>query len=104
MLERLGILALVADPQRSGPQHREAVRHALRQARSPQITAHEQRYQEAVRRLRLPPAVTLRPPPYFENSRYQVSFSFSRKQELRHAAQRLLDAADSEAMDDLFDL
>ena len=104
LLERLGIPALVADPQRSGPQKREAVRHALRQARYPQLTAHEQRYQEAVRRLRLPPAVSLRPPPYFENSRYQVSFSFSRKQELRHAAQRLLDAADSEAMDDLFDL
>ena len=104
LLERLGIPALVADPQRSGPQKREAVRHALRQARYPQLTAHEQRYQEAVRRLRLPPVVALRPPPYFENSRYQVSFSFSRKQELRHTAQRLLDAADSEAMDDLFDL
>ena len=104
LFERLGIAALLADAQRSGPQKREAVRHALRQARYPQLTAHEQRYREAARRLRLPPAVSLRPPPYFENSQYQVSFSFSRKQELRNAAQRLLDAADSEAMDDLLDL
>ena len=52
------------------------------------------------RRLRLPPAITLRPPPYFEKRQYQVSFSFSQRQELRHAAQRLLDAADSDAMDD----
>jgi len=104
LLERLGIPALLADPQRSGPQKREAVRHALRQARYPQLTAHEQRYREAVRRLRLPPAIALRPPPYFENRQYQVSFSFSQRQELRHAAQRLLDAADSDAMDDLFEL
>ena len=104
LLERLGIAALLADAQRSGPQKREAVRNALRQARYPQLTAHEQRYREAARRLRLPPAVSLRPPPYFENSQYQVSFSFSRKQELRNAAQRLLEAADSEAMDDLLDL
>ena len=104
LLERLGIAALLADVQRSGPQKREAVRNALRQARYPQLTAHEQRYREAARRLRLPPAVSLRAPPYFENSQYQVSFSFSRKQELRNAAQRLIDAADSEAMDDLLDL
>ena len=76
LFERLGIPALLADPQRSGPQKREAVRHALRQARYPQLTAHEQRYREAVRRLRLPPAIALRPPPYFENRQYQVSFSF----------------------------
>ena len=104
LFERLGIPALLADPQRSGPQKREAVRHALRQARYPQLTAHEQRYREAVRRLRLPPAISLRPPPYFEKRQYQVSFSFGQRQELRHAAQRLLDAADSDAMDDLFDL
>ena len=104
LFERLGIPALLADPQRSGPQKREAVRHALRQARYPQLTAHEQRYRKAVRRLRLPPAIALRPPPYFENRQYQVSFSFDRRQELRHAAQRLLDAADSDAMDELFEL
>ena len=104
LFERLGIPALLADPQRSGPQKREAVRHALRQARYPQLTAHEQRYREAVRRLRLPPAIALRPPPYFENRQYQVSFSFSQRQELRRAAQRLLDAADSDAMDQLFEL
>ena len=104
LVERLGIPALLANPQRSGPQKREAVRHALRQARYPQLTAHERRYREAVRRLHLPPAIALRPPPYFENRQYQVSFSFSQRQELRHAAQRLLDAADSDAMDDLFDL
>ena len=104
LVEQLGIPALLADTQRSGPQKREAVRHALRQARYPMLTSYEQRYREAARRLRLPPEISLRPPPYFESSQYQVSFSFSRKQELRRAAQRLLDAADSEAMDELLEL
>ena len=104
LLERLDVPVLLADPQRSGPQKREAVRHALRQARYPQLTAHEQRYREAVRRLRLPPTVSLRPPPYFESRQYQVSFSFSQRQDLRRAAQHLLDAADSDAVDDLLDL
>ena len=104
LFERLDIAALLVDPQRSGPQKREAVRHALRQARYPQLTAHEQRYREAVRRLRLPPVILLRPPPYFENRQYQVSFSFSQRQELRQAAQRLLEAADSDALDELFEL
>ncbi|MDE0206759.1 MAG: hypothetical protein OXP66_12115 [Candidatus Tectomicrobia bacterium] len=104
LFERLGIAALLADPRSSGPQKREAVRQALRQVRYPQLTAHEQRFREAARRLRLPPSVSLRPTPYFENRRYQVSFSFGGKQELRQAAQRLLDAADSEAMDELLDM
>lgn len=104
LVERLDVPALLADPQRSGPQKREAVRHALRHARYPQLTAHEQRYRESVRRLRLPPSIALRPPPYFESHQYQVSFSFSQRQELRHAAQRLLDAAESDVMNDLLDL
>lgn len=104
LFQRLDIPALLADPQRSGPQKREAARRALRQARYPQLTAHEQRYRDAARRLRLPPAITLRPPPYFESRQYQITFSFSQRQELRRAAQRLLGAADSDAVDDLFNL
>ena len=104
LFERLGIAALLADPQRSGPQKRDAVRQALHQARYPRFTAHERRFREAAGRLRLPPGVSLHPPPYFESLRYQVSFSFSGKQELRQAAQRLLDAAEAEAMDDLLRL
>ncbi len=104
LLERLSLPALLTDPRRSGPQKREAVQCALRQARYPQLTIHEQHYREAARRLRLPSVISLRPPPYFESRQYQVSFSFSQRQELRHAAQRLLDAGDSDAMDDLLDL
>jgi hypothetical protein len=76
----------------------------LRQARYPQLSIYEQRFQEACRRLRLPPQVTLRPPPYFEGTHYQVSFAFSQRQELHHYAQRLLDAAATDPLDQLLDL
>ena len=63
-----------------------------------------QRFQEAVRRLRLPPQISLRPPPYFEGQQYQVTLSFGQPQELQHYAQRLLDASGHEALAALLEL
>jgi len=82
----------------------DRVRRMLRQARYPQLSTYEQRFQAATRRLRLPPQITLRPPPYFEGQQYQVTLSFSQRQELQHYAQRLLDAAGHEALDELLEL
>jgi len=76
----------------------------LRQARYPQLSTYEQRFQVAVRRLRLPPQIALRPPPYFEGQQYQVTLSFGQRQELQYYAQRLLDAARHEALDELLEL
>src|SRR5262249_26050712 len=70
LLHDLGMPAWLADPQLAGPQKLERVRQALRQARYPQLSAYEQRFQAAARRLRLPPQITLRPPPYFEGQQY----------------------------------
>ena len=58
----------------------------------------------SVRRLRLPPQISLRPPPYFEGQQYQVTLSFGQRQELQQYAQRLLDAAQHEALDTLLEL
>jgi hypothetical protein len=104
LLERLGVMAAVAEPQLSEPQKLEQVRRLLHAARYPLFSAHEQRFQEAVRRLRLPAPLSLRPPPYFEGQQYQVSFAFRSRQELQQYAQRLLDAADSAALDELLEL
>ena len=104
LLQDLGVPALLADAQLAGPQRLEHVRRVLRQARYPQLSTYEQRFQIAAQRLRLPPQVTLRPPPYFEGQQYQVTLSFGQRQELRHYAQRLLDAADHEALDELLEL
>jgi ParB family transcriptional regulator, chromosome partitioning protein len=104
LLQALGVPALLAEAQLSGPQKLESIRRVLRQARYPRLSTYEQRFQEAVRRLRLPPQISLRPPPYFEGQQYQVTLSFSQRQELQQYAQRLLDAAQHEALDTLLEL
>jgi ParB-like chromosome segregation protein Spo0J len=104
LLQALGVPAVLAAAQLSGPQKLERVRRVLRQARYPQLSTYEQRFQEAARRLRLPPQISLRPPPYFEGRQYQVSLSFGQRQELQEYAQRLLDAAQHEALDVLLNL
>jgi len=104
LLQALGVPAVLADAQLAGPQKLDRVRRLLRQARYPQLSAYEQRFQAAARRLRLPPQINLRPPPYFEGQQYQVTLSFSQRQELQHYAQRLLDAAGHEALDELLRL
>jgi hypothetical protein len=84
---------LLEDDRLSGPQKIERVRHQLRARRYPRLHAHEQQFQDALRRLRLPPQISWQPPPYFDGHQYQVSFRFATDEELRHIAQRLLDAA-----------
>lgn len=104
LLNDLGVPALLAHPQLSGPQKLDSVRRLLHQARYPQFSTYEQRFQAAVRRLRLPPQISLRPPPYFEGQQYQVTLSFGQRQELQQYAQRLLEAAGHEALDELLEL
>jgi ParB/RepB/Spo0J family partition protein len=103
LLHRLGVSAMLAAEQLSGPQKIEQLRRVLHQARYPRLSAHEARFHDAVRRLRLPPPISLRPTPYFEGP-YQITLSFRQRQELQHYAQRLLDAADHEALKVLLDL
>jgi len=104
LLPDLGVPAVLTDPQLAGPQKLDSVRRVLRQARYPQLSTYEQRFQAAARRLRLPPQIALRPPPYFEGQQYQVTLSFGQRQELQDYAQRLLDAARHEALDALLEL
>jgi ParB-like chromosome segregation protein Spo0J len=104
LLHRLGVSVLGADAQLAEPQKVERLRRLLHEARYPLFSAHEQRFQETLRRLRLPASVSLRPPPYFEGQHYQVSFTFRTRQELQQAAQRLLEAATNAAIDDLLTL
>jgi ParB/RepB/Spo0J family partition protein len=95
---------LLADDRLSGPQKIERVRRLLRTRRYPRLSAHEQQFQDALRRLRLPPQISWQPPPYFDGHHYQISFRFATDEELRHVAQRLLDAASSPEMGKLLAL
>lgn len=104
LLAHVGITTLLSEPALAGPQKIEQVRRLLRQVRYPRLSAHEQRFQESLRHLRLPSQISVRPPPYFEGQQYQVTFSFGTRQELQQYAQRLLKAAAAPAVDDLLAL
>jgi len=104
LLQALGLSPLLEDARLTGPQKLDNVRRLIRQARYPQLSTYEQRFQEALRHLRLPPQISLRPPPYFEGQQYQVTLNFRQPQELQHYAQRLLDAAGHEALERLLEL
>jgi ParB/RepB/Spo0J family partition protein len=101
VLQRLDLLAILAEAQLSGPQKTERVRRVLHEARYPLLSAHEHQFRDALRRLRLPSQISLRPPPYFEGPQVQVTFGFRSRQELQQLAQRLLEAAADTALDDL---
>jgi ParB-like chromosome segregation protein Spo0J len=104
LLAHVEMATLLSEPALAGPQKIEQVRRRLRQVRYPRLSAHEQRFQESLRHLRLPSQISIRPPPYFEGQQYQVTFSFGTRQELQQHAQRLLDAATAPAVDDLLTL
>ncbi len=104
LLRELGMAERLDDTSLSGPQKIEQMRHALRARRYPRLQAHERRFQEAVRQLRLPPQVSLQPPPYFDGHQYQVSFRFGTHEELQDYARRLLDAASAQALHELLTL
>jgi ParB family chromosome partitioning protein len=104
LLAHLQMATLLSQPRLAGPQKIEQVRRLLRQVRYPRLSAHEQRFQESLRRLRLPSQISVQPPPYFEGQQFQVTFSFATRQELQQHAQRLLEAAAAPAMDDILAL
>lgn len=104
VLQRIEAPTILSAAEFSGPQKLERIRRALHELRYPLFSAHEQRFQETVRRLRLPPQIKLRPPPYFEGQQYQVTFGFRSRQELQQVVRRLLEAAAHEAVDDLLTL
>jgi ParB family chromosome partitioning protein len=104
LLQSLGVPELLDDATFSGPQKIEQVRRRLRTQRYPRLSEHEQCFQHAVRELRLPPQISLQPPPYFDGQQYQVAFRFGSREALQACAQRLLDAASDPALEALLTL
>jgi ParB/RepB/Spo0J family partition protein len=76
----------------------------LRAVRYPRLAAHEQRYADVRKSLRIPPEIQLNLPRYFEGSHASVTFSFSRRDELRERIEWLREIAEREELDDLIGL
>ncbi len=86
-----------------GAEFEQAFRSLLRR-RMPRLSALEDQYRALKAALRLPPAVRLQPPAYFEGDRLTVSFSAANAREFREAAERLRSAAATTEMEEIFGL
>lgn len=103
-LHKIDIDTLLADTQLGEPQKIERIRQALQQARLPLLSAHQQLFRTALRKLQLPAEVELQPPPYFEGDNYRVAFAFNSRQQLQQVARGLTAAAAHDGLNDLLAL
>ncbi len=86
------------------PQRAEAIRERIRRRRYPTLSAHEDRFHDLQRQLKLPPFITLSPPAFFEGDRFEIRFQFKTKQQLDTVLTKLTDARRNPAVDDLLTL
>lgn len=87
-----------------GPQRIEQLRRQLRTRRYPMLRDYEARFDTVRQQLLLPSQISLQPPPYFDGSQYQVSFRFGSRDELQAYAQKLLESARTDVLEELFRL
>jgi hypothetical protein len=68
---------ILEDERLNLPQKGEAVMSLLRKRRFPQLTAKEEEFIQGLKKLRLPPDVCLKHPPFFEGNTYVLTFRFA---------------------------
>jgi ParB-like chromosome segregation protein Spo0J len=74
---------IIDDERLNLPQKGEAVMSFLRKRRFPQLTAKEEEFKQVLRKLRLPPDVCIKHPPFFEGNTYSLTFHFTSVNALR---------------------
>jgi len=82
---------LLSDGRLSGPQRIEAIRRVLREKRYPRLSALEETFRSARKRMRLSPKILLKPPPFFEGNRFRIEIGFETLEEYRAALSELRD-------------
>lgn len=71
------------------PQKGEAIRKYFRGWRYPQLTEKEKEFTLNLKRLKLHPQISLKPPPFFEGNHYHLSLHFKDLEALRKRLQEL---------------
>ena len=80
----------------------ERVRHLLKKMRYPRLSAREEAFAAALRRIGWPKGIAIQPAPFFEDEDITVSFRFRNREELAVCLDKLAAAAGHEEIDDLF--
>ncbi|HEV8130162.1 MAG TPA: ParB/RepB/Spo0J family partition protein [Acidobacteriota bacterium] len=68
--------------------------HYLKTRRYPQLSQVQREFEQNRARFRLPGQIQLSAPPFFEENRYQVTFPFQSREELKRYSRKLLEIAD----------
>ncbi|MBI5062213.1 MAG: ParB N-terminal domain-containing protein [Desulfatitalea sp.] len=86
------------DPQMDRGQKTQLIRHYLKKRRYPEITAYEERYQQAVKELKLAEGMQLVAPQHFEGQKYTLHLEFKNKDELQRLCREAERVAGSPTM------
>ncbi len=74
---------LIEDGSIETPVKTERVRLLLRQARFPNLTKTEQEFKAIIKEIKIPSTIKITPYPFFEESKFTVSFDFQNRQDLK---------------------
>lgn len=102
LFRRKGFQSILKSPRLSMQQKAEATRQRLKRQRFPALSAREEAFRSALRKLTWPRGITVQPSPYFEEDHVTVSFRMRNRAEFRAALDKLRDLAGREEMDTLF--
>ena len=80
----------------------EVFRQRLRERRNPILSNLERAWEDKVKSLHLPPALSLNPPPYFEGSTFRLSLTFKDLEEFKKKIGELKALGETDAWIELF--
>ncbi len=104
ILSEKQITDIQTDPRIGRPDKVKRVKEELRRRRFPRLAAIEDAIQEKIRGLKLQPEIRASVPPGLEGGRLVVAFTAASREELKRAAKKLSEAADSELAAEIFKL
>jgi len=89
-------------PKLSPIQKAEKIRLSLKRMRYPRLSSCEEAFDFALRKIRWPKEIAIRPSPYFEDEDISVSFRFKNEKEFKACAKKLQEMAEKEDFSRLF--
>ena len=102
LLRRKRFRGSLDSPSLSLVQKAEGIRKRLRTVRYPALSAREEAFHAARRKVRWPGGVSVQPSPFFEEECVAISFRSGNRQELQAVLEKLREAAAREGIDGLF--
>jgi hypothetical protein len=102
--QNLRLENLLTDDSVETPVKSERIRLLLRQARFPNLTKTEQEFKSILKEMKIPSVIKIIPFPFFEESKFTVTFDFQNRQELKKQIDALTKVFNNPAIEKLENL